>query len=57
MTDQHRQALLCSSDDAKAKLAFANASVIAGRAGVDEAEIAYVTGLTVPMIRAARRTP
>jgi hypothetical protein len=31
--------------------------VIAQRAGIDEEEIAHVTGLTVPMIRAVLRTP
>lgn len=37
VTDQHRQALLSSSADyAKAKLAYANAIVIAQRAGIDE---------------------
>jgi hypothetical protein len=58
VTDQHRQALLASSADyAKAKLAFANAVVIAQRSGIDEEETAHVTGLTVPMIRAVLRTP
>jgi hypothetical protein len=58
MTDQHRQALLASSADyATAKLAFADAIVVARRAGVDNEEIAHVTGMTVPMIRAVLRTP
>jgi hypothetical protein len=58
VTDQHRQALLASSADyATAKLAFAGASIVAGRAGVDDEEIAHVTGMTVPMIRAVLRTP
>jgi hypothetical protein len=35
-----------------AKLAFANAIVIAQRAGETDDEIARVTGYTVPMIRA-----
>jgi hypothetical protein len=33
------------------------AIVVARRAGIDEDEIAHVTGLTVPMIRAVLRTP
>jgi hypothetical protein len=57
MNDQHRQELLRSSGAySLAKLAFANAIVIAQRAGEDE-EIAHVTGYTVPMIRAVLRTP
>jgi hypothetical protein len=58
MTDQHRQALLSSSATyATAKLAFADAIVVARRAGADDEEIAHVTGLTVPMIHAVLRTP
>jgi hypothetical protein len=58
VTDQHRQALLASSTTyATAKLEFADAIVVARRAGVDDEEIAHVTGLTVPMIRAVLRTP
>jgi hypothetical protein len=56
--DQHRQALLpLSAIYVTAKLAFADAIVVAKRAGIDEDEIAHVTGLTVPMIRAVLRTP
>jgi hypothetical protein len=58
MTDQHRQALLAASADyARAKLTFASAIVVARRAGMGDEEIAHVTGLTVPMIRAVLRTP
>jgi hypothetical protein len=43
---------------ATARLAFGHAIATAHRAGCDEEEIACVTGLTVPMIRAAVvRTP
>ena len=43
--DQHRQELLRSSAAyATAKLAFANAIVIARRAGETDKEIAHVTG-------------
>jgi hypothetical protein len=42
---------------ATAKLAFANAIVIAQRAGEKDEEIAHVTGYTEPMIRAVLRTP
>jgi hypothetical protein len=53
MDDQHRQELLRSSAEyATAKLAFANAILIAQRAGETDEEIAHVTGYTVPMIRA-----
>ena len=56
--DQQRQELLRSSlTYAAAKLAFANAIVIAQRAGETDDEIAHVTGYTVPMIRAVLRTP
>jgi len=55
MDDQHRQELLRSSAAyATAKLSFANAIVIAQRAGETDEEIAHVTGYTVPMIRALR---
>ena len=57
-TEQHRQALLESSASyATAKLAVANAIVIAQRAGMTDEEIAHLTGLTVPGIRAVLRTP
>ena len=53
LNDQHRKALLESSAAyATATLAFANAIVIAQRAGETDEEIARVTGNTVPMIRA-----
>jgi hypothetical protein len=58
VTDQHRQALLDSSASyVDAKLTFADAILAARRAGTDDAEIAHVTGLTVPMIAAVLRTP
>jgi hypothetical protein len=58
MNDQHRQALLTSSASyATARLSFANAIVIAQRAGISDEEIARVTGYTVPMVRAVLRTP
>jgi hypothetical protein len=58
VNDQHRKALLESSAAyATAKLAFANAIVIARRAGETDEEIAHVTGYTVPMILAVLRTP
>ena len=58
MIDQHRDALLSSSATyVTARLAFADAIVVARRAGMDDEEIAHVTGLTVPMIRAVLRTP
>jgi hypothetical protein len=57
MDDQHRQELLRSSAVyATAKLSFANAIVIAQRAGETDEEIARVTGYTVPMIRAVLRS-
>lgn len=57
MGDQHRQELLRSSAEyATAKLSFANAIVIAQRAGETDAEIAHVTGYTMPMIRAVLRS-
>jgi hypothetical protein len=58
VTDQHHQALLASSADyATSKPAFADAIIVAGRAGVDDEEIVRVTGMTVPMIRAVLRAP
>jgi len=58
VTDQHRQVLLDSSASyVDGKLAFADAIVAAKRAGIDEEEIAQLTGLSVPMIRAVLRTP
>ncbi len=58
MTDQHRQALLDSSTSyLEAKLTFADAILVARRGGTKDAEIAHVTGLTVPMIAAVPRTP
>ena len=57
MDDQHRQELLKSSAAyATARLSFANAIVIAQRAGESDEEIACVTGYTVPMIRAVLRS-
>jgi hypothetical protein len=54
----NRQALLDSSANyVEGKLSFADAILAARRAGVDDAEIAHVTGLTVPMIAAVLRTP
>jgi hypothetical protein len=53
VNDQHRQELLRSSAAyATAKRVFANAIVIAQRAGETDEEIAHVTGYTVPMVRA-----
>jgi hypothetical protein len=47
VNDQHRQELLRSSAAfATARLAFANAIVIAQRAGETDEEIAHVTGYT-----------
>ena len=47
MNDQHRQKLLRSSAVyATARLAFANAIMIAQRAGETDEEIAHVTGYT-----------
>ena len=40
-----------------AKLAFANAIVIAQRAGMTDEEIAHVCGYRVPMIHAVLRNP
>ena len=58
MTDQYRDALLSSSlEYTKAKLAFANAIVVAQRAGFDDAEIARLTGVPVADVRAVLRTP
>ena len=57
MDDQHRQELLRSSAVyVTARLSFANAIVIAQRAGETDEEIAHVTGYTVPMIRAVLRS-
>jgi hypothetical protein len=57
MNDQHRQELLKSSAAyATARLSFANAIVIAQRAGETAEEIAHVNGYTVPMIRAVLRS-
>jgi predicted transcriptional regulator len=57
VNDQHRQDLLRSSAAyAFATLSFANAIVIAQRAGETDEEIAHVTGYTVPMIRAVLRS-
>ncbi len=53
----HHQALLDSSAIyVEAKAAFQHAILAAQRAGMDEAEIARVTGLTEPMIAAVLRT-
>jgi hypothetical protein len=58
MADQHRQALVDSSARyLDAKLAFADAILAARRAGIDNVEIARVTGFSVPMIAAVLRTP
>jgi hypothetical protein len=59
VTDQHRQHLLDSSASyVDGKLAFADAILAAQRsAGMDEDEIARVTGLSVAAIRAVLRTP
>jgi hypothetical protein len=48
--------LLRSSAAAAARVAYANAIVIAQRAGETDEEIARVTGYTVPMIRAVLRS-
>jgi predicted RecB family endonuclease len=56
MKDEHRRELLKSSAAyATARLASANAIVIARGAGETDEEIAHVTGYTVPMIRAVLR--
>jgi hypothetical protein len=58
MSDQHLDALLSSSlDKTTAKLSFANAIVVAQRAGIDVAEIARLTRLPVAEVRAVLRTP
>jgi hypothetical protein len=55
--DQHRQGLFPSNAaSATAKLAYANAIVIAQRADETDEEIAHVTRYTVPMIRAVLRS-
>jgi hypothetical protein len=57
VTDQHRQALLDSSATyIEAKRVFTNAILAAHRDGVDNAEIARLTGFSVPMIAAGLRT-
>lgn len=57
-TDKHREALLSSSlDYTNAKLAFTNAIVIARRAGIEDTEIARLTGMPVAEVRAVLRTP
>jgi hypothetical protein len=57
LNDQHRQELLRSSAVyATARLSFANAIVIAQRAGETDEAIAHVTGSTAPMIRAVLRS-
>ena len=57
MNDQHRPELLKSSAAyATTRLSFANAIVIAQRAGETDEEIAHATGYTVPMIRAVLRS-
>jgi hypothetical protein len=56
MTDQHRQALLDScANYVEAKVAFRNAILAAQRAGIDDEEIARVTGLSVSMVRPVLR--
>jgi hypothetical protein len=58
MNDEHRKAQLSSSAAyATARLAFANAIVIAERGGADETDLAHMTGLSVLGIRAVLRTP
>jgi predicted RecB family endonuclease len=57
MNDQHRQELLRSSAAyAAAKLSFADAIVVAQRAGETDDELAQVTGYIVPMIRGVLRS-
>ena len=53
---ESRELLRSSAAYATAKLSFANAIVIAQRAGETDEEIAHVTGYTVPMIRAVLRS-
>jgi hypothetical protein len=53
----HPRSAHSSAAYATAKLSFANVIMVAPRAGMDEEEIAHVTGLTAPMIRAVLRTP
>ena len=48
--------LVTSTGAPSTQLAFANAIVIAQRAGETDEEIAHVTGYTVPMIRAVLRS-
>jgi hypothetical protein len=57
VTDQHRQALLDSCVSyVESKSAFTHAILAAQRAGIDDEEIARITGLHVPMIAAVLRT-
>jgi hypothetical protein len=54
MADEYRQALLATSTDyIRAKRAFTTAIRDARNAGMDDEEIAHVTGLTVDQIRRA----
>jgi hypothetical protein len=56
--DQHRQALLASSTSyMRAKFDFQHAIIAARNAGLDDAEIARVTGLTEQMITGILRSP
>jgi hypothetical protein len=56
VTDQHREALLDSSANyVDAKVAFRVAILAAQRDGMDNAEIARITGFSVPMIAAVLR--
>jgi hypothetical protein len=56
VTDQHREALLDSSATyVDAKVAFRVAILAAQRDGMDNAEIARITGFSVPMIAAVLR--
>ena len=57
MNEEQRQELPKSSAEyATARLSFANAIVIAQRAGKTDEEIAHVTRYTVPMSRAVVRS-
>jgi hypothetical protein len=51
-----QELLRSSAAYATARLSFANAIVIAQRAGETDEETAHVTGYTVPMIRAVLRS-
>jgi hypothetical protein len=56
VTDQHREALLASSASyVVATMEFEKAIRAAQRDGIDDEEIARVTGLSVSMIRAVLR--